>query len=146
MERIARAHANPGPEGSRRHHASTGGTQIVTDIVIDHDTFDRMAAQLAGWDPAPLAQAMSPFPTRGFRCSTLDGHPVEPTAAVAHALTRDIRRVVIRSDSVVIDLGRRRRLFTGPAALAVKLLHHLLLARLQCAGDRLPERPPPPLG
>lgn len=104
------------------HHATGGGgSLIVTNIVIDQDTFERLAARLAGWDPDPLAQALSPFPTQSYRCSTLDGRPVEATEAVAHALVGDIRRVVIGADSVVIDLGRRRRLFTGAAQLAVRL-------------------------
>ena len=69
-------------------------------------------------EPDPLFSA---FPATKYRCSTLDGEPVEATEAVAHALIGHIRRVVIGSDSVVIDLGRERRLFTGAAALAVKL-------------------------
>ncbi|MGI8939637.1 MAG: hypothetical protein ACR2JF_15775 [Iamia sp.] len=89
--------------------------------MIDQDTFERIAAQLAGHEPSPLAQALSPFPSPSHRCSTLDGNPVEVTEAVAAALIGHIRRVVIGADSVVIDMGRKRRLFTGPAALAVKL-------------------------
>ena len=103
------------------HAAAPGGSRIVTDVVIDQDTFERLAAILAGGtveEPDPLFSA---FPATKYRCSTLDGHPVEATEAVAHALIGHIRRVVIGSDSVVIDLGRDRRLFTGAAALAVKL-------------------------
>lgn len=103
------------------HASSVGGSQIVTDIVIDHATFERVAAELAGIDTSAVDAALSPFPSPSYRCSTLDGRPVEATAAVAHALVGHVRRVVIGADSVVIDLGRRRRLFTGPAALAVKL-------------------------
>ncbi len=43
------------------------------------------------------------------------------TEAVANALVGHVRRVVVGADSVVIDLGRRRRLFTGPAQLAARL-------------------------
>ncbi|HEX2576522.1 MAG TPA: HNH endonuclease signature motif containing protein [Aquihabitans sp.] len=32
-----------------------------------------------------------------------------------------MRRVVIDADGVVVDMGRRRRLFTGPAQLAARL-------------------------
>lgn len=102
------------------HHTSGGGSQIVTDVVIDQRTFEHTLARLAGIDPTP-GDALVPFPATGRRCSTLDGRPVEATAAVAHALLGHVRRVVVGADSVVIDLGRRRRLFTGPAALAVKL-------------------------
>jgi hypothetical protein len=104
------------------HHASSeGGSQIVTDIVIDHATFERIAAQLAGIDTSAIGDALTLFPSSSYRCSTLDGRPVEATAAVAQALVGHVRRVVLGADSVVIDLGRRRRLFTGAAALAVKL-------------------------
>ncbi|MGI8937018.1 MAG: hypothetical protein ACR2JF_02155 [Iamia sp.] len=104
------------------HRASgEGGSQVVTNIVIDQATFERVAAALAGEERPPLAEALSPFPTKTYRCSTLDGRPVEVTEAVAAALIGHIRRVVIGADSVVIDLGRKCRLFTGSAALAVKL-------------------------
>jgi hypothetical protein len=104
------------------HHATgEGGSQIVTNIVIDQRTFEHALARLVGIDPTPVDDAFLLFPAIGRRCSTLDGNPIEPTAAVAHALIGHVRRVVIGSDSVVIDLGRKRRLFTGPAALAVKL-------------------------
>ncbi len=98
-----------------------GGSVVVTNIVIDHRTFERMLARLAGLDPAPVDDALSVFPTTGYRCSTMDGRPVEATAAVAHALVGHVRRVVVGADGVVVDMGRRRRLFTGAAALAVKL-------------------------
>ncbi len=109
------------------HQAATaradapGGSQVVTNIVIDHRTFERLAARLAGLDPTPVDDALSVFPTSSYRCSTLDGRPVEATAAVARALVGHVRRVVIGADGVVVDMGRRRRLFTGAAALAVKL-------------------------
>ncbi|CAN5849327.1 hypothetical protein BH23ACT2_BH23ACT2_08430 [soil metagenome] len=172
---------------------ANGGSQIVTNIVIDHTTFERELRRLFGTDPGPAdtgfgtgtagtapgsadtgfgaaGAALTPdgvgtaegdgstpgdnrAPDRhdsldghfggddapddegasdgdetddasagaGFRCSTLDGHPVDVTEAVAAALVGRVRRVVIGADSVVIDLGRRRRLFTGPAQLAARL-------------------------
>jgi len=116
--------------------AEPGGTRITTNIVIDQHTFERIATKLTGAHPEPSAfdfdPTLDPEPERedkdahdpddvGFRCSTLDGHPLDPTEAVTHALLGHIRRVVIGADSTVIDLGRRRRLFTGAAQLAVKL-------------------------
>ncbi|WCO67488.1 hypothetical protein PO878_01985 [Iamia majanohamensis] len=92
----------------------------MTNIVIDHHTFERMLARLTGVDPL-LRGAFDPFPTGSYRCSTLDGRPVEATIAVAQALVGHVRRVVVGADGVVVDMGRRRRLFTGAAALAVKL-------------------------
>ena len=62
-----------------------------------------------------------PVPRSGFRCETIDGHPIDPREAVAHALVGRVRRAVIGADGVVIDLSRRIRLFTGPSRLAVQL-------------------------
>ncbi|MDH3705783.1 MAG: 13E12 repeat family protein [Acidimicrobiia bacterium] len=105
---ICRRAATAPPGGKR--------PEVITNIVIDQATYERQLAELAGMLPAP------DDPRRdGYRCSTLDGHPVEPTEATAASLTGHVRRVVIGSDSVVIDVGRRQRLFTGSAQLAVRL-------------------------
>lgn len=69
-------------------------------------------------DDATVADAPSSV---GYRCSTLDGHTVDPTETVLAALTGHVRRVVVGAAGVVIDLGRRSRCFTGPAQLAVRL-------------------------
>ncbi len=134
-------------QGASAAAAEPGGSQVVTTIVIDHDTFERLVRHFTEADPKPDGSAEPTFgfgdtpdghadtdvpspgdpssddkgPGVGFRCSTLDGHPVDPTEAVANALLGHVRRVVVGADSVVIDLGRRRRLFTGPAQLAARL-------------------------
>jgi len=121
---------------------------IVTNIVIDRDTFERECIRFAGGTPARPEPTFDPqpetpghgadgdetkddedddpdrrrgHPARRPRSHTLDGHWIEPTEAVAAALVGHVRRVVMGSDSVVTDLGRRSRLFTGSAALAVRL-------------------------
>ena len=92
------------------------GPKLVTNLVIDDATYDRTLTALAtGVRPAADPDDES------YRCSTLDGHPVEPTEAVAASLLGKVRRVVVDVDSVVIDLGRSRRLFTGSARLAAQL-------------------------
>ncbi|MEO9220745.1 MAG: HNH endonuclease signature motif containing protein [Mycobacteriaceae bacterium] len=105
--------------------AAHGGSVVVTNIVIDHVTFERLCRQFAGATVEPPDPGFGPGAGRGsgdgFRCSTLDGRPVGATDAVANALVGHVRRVVVGADSVVIDLGRRRRLFTGAAQLAVQL-------------------------
>ena len=55
-----------------------------------------------------------------FRSSTADGHPIDPAEALAAALVGHVRRVVIGADGVVLDMGRLRRLFTGPRKTAVQ--------------------------
>jgi hypothetical protein len=177
-----------------------GGSQIVTNLVMDLETFERTARRFAGADPGPvddtlggdatgggsgvddpvdvdallapedfdqqqrpvergddlgdvgdgdgtdgrvrsraaqtpasdsfdgLAPTEADLPVTGrrgrrvgHRCSSLDGRPVDAREAVAAALVGQVRRVVVGADGVVIDLGRRRRLFTGAAQLAVRL-------------------------
>jgi len=140
---------------SRAAATATGVAKptIVTNIVIDRDTFERECSRFAGVTPEPPDPTFDPQPDTPYpradvagseiddddlndrpdrsddrgrrarqpRSHTLDGHWVEPTEAVAAALIGHVRRVVMGSDSVVTDLGRRSRLFTGSAALAVRL-------------------------
>ena len=56
------------------------------------------------------------------RCETDTGTPVLPDDVVHAALDGYVRRVVLDSSSRVIDYGRARRLFTGAARDAAKLL------------------------
>lgn len=155
MDEIFRAAADA-------HAAAIGGSRIVTDIVIDHHTFERELRRLAGQRTAHGDVPLDPDGTTdgdgdgdgdrrpdrstgrlGFRSSTLDGHPVDPSDVVAEALLGHVRRVVIGADSVIIDLGRTQRCFTGPAALAVKLRDEQCawpgchLPTSQCQSDHL---------
>ena len=61
-------------------------------------------------------------PTR-YRCSTLDGVALDPVEQFFSSLVNHVRRVVINTKGVVIDLGRKARLFTGSARLAAQLQH-----------------------
>ncbi len=91
----------------------------VVNIVIDHKTFETHLAHLAG-GPAPVSD---PTDVDRYRCETTTGIPIDPTDAVIAALIGHIRRVVIDSTGTVIDLGRRRRLFTGAARTAIELIN-----------------------
>ena len=141
------------------------GQQIITNLVIDHETVDRYAKTFTGepLDPDPRLESWwqdlaakhanrdrndaeadeaeepeadveawaepddaedddEPVPMTGFRCSDMDGHPIDPTEATGYALLHThIRRVVLRGDGVVLDQGRKRRVFTGPQHTAVLL-------------------------
>ncbi len=57
-----------------------------------------------------------------LRCETDTGIPIPPDHVLQAALLGHIRRVVVDRDGVVIDMGRRRRLFTGSARVAAKLM------------------------
>ncbi|MEO1060337.1 MAG: HNH endonuclease signature motif containing protein [Actinomycetota bacterium] len=108
---MARAAAADRPGGD--------GSKLVTNVVVDQATFERELTRLAGADPAERV----PGADDGYCCETLDGHQLDPTETAAAALIGHVRRAVLGADSVTIDLGRSRRLFTGPARLAALLGH-----------------------
>lgn len=88
------------------------------DVVIDQYTFEHHLARhgLAA-EPTDL---LAPNEATA-RCHTATGVPVVPDEAVAAALMGHVRRVVVDSRGVRIDLGERSRLFTGSAAEAARL-------------------------
>jgi hypothetical protein len=92
------------------------GTQIDLDDhgeVLDEDhLLGDLTAELTG-DPTA-------FLTR--RCETATGAPIHPTVVLRALLTGHVRRVVMDSRGVVVDLGTRQRLFTGLARDAALLL------------------------
>jgi hypothetical protein len=55
------------------------------------------------------------------RCETTGGILLDPDDVIAAAMAGHVRRVVFDSAGVVIDMGRKRRLFTGAAREAVLL-------------------------
>lgn len=113
----------------------------LVSIVIDAATWARLLASaglvpttnLAGETidpftglprPGDLLQELlgSPDDLATRRCETTTGVPVHPHDVLRAALAGHVRRAVIDADGVVLDLGRRRRLFTGAAREAAKLL------------------------
>jgi hypothetical protein len=88
---------------------STG--DLLADLVADPDAFTRM------------------------HCETANGTPLHPHDVLRATLAGHIRRVVVDTQGVVIDMGRKVRLFTGPAREAAKLL----VRRCDHAGCDLPE-------
>lgn len=56
------------------------------------------------------------------RCETTSGVAIHPELLLRALLTGYVRRVVVDGQGVVVDWGRKRRLFTGPAREAAKLL------------------------
>ena len=68
------------------------------------------------------------------RCETSNGVTLHPHDVLRAALAGHVRRVVVDTAVVAIDMGRRRRLFEGPARQAAKLL----LLRCEHPGCELP--------
>jgi len=92
------------------------------NIVMDATTFEAALAELQlvprpGDTPGTAAGV--PFAHR--RCETTSGVLVDPVHATRLALLGHIRRVLVDGAGNVVDLGRRRRLFTGAAREAVML-------------------------
>jgi hypothetical protein len=94
-----------------------GEIRPVVNVVVDSDTFEREIRRVAGATVDPI----DPATVAGRRCETPDGVQVDPADMLAAALLGHVRRVVLDSAGVVIDLGRKRRLFTGAAREAAML-------------------------
>ncbi len=89
----------------------------LVNVIVDQATLEHHLATLAGQVVEPL----DPATVDQRRCETATGHQVDPTDMLAAVLTGHVRRVVFDTAGVIIDLGRRSRLFTGGARDAVLL-------------------------
>ena len=102
----------------------------LVNIVIDATTWSNLLAD-AGLAPdgafALDGTVIEPLVDRDIpplerRCETSTGIQLHPHDVLRAALAGHVRRVVVDSESRVIDLGHRQRLFTGAAREAAKLL------------------------
>lgn len=84
----------------------------TVDFLIDHDTARSII----------LDEPISPDRYRAVVARTASGVPVPPRQIVNCAMWAHVRRVVTDATGVVIDLGRRSRLFVGHSREAVMLL------------------------
>jgi len=93
------------------------GRVPTVDIVIDQHVYEeQLAAMVADRDcDFSLDDVVH------TRSRTTGGAPVDPADAVAASLLGHVRRVVVGADGVIVDLGRRSRLFTGSARTAAVL-------------------------
>jgi hypothetical protein len=96
------------------------GPEPVANIHADPTTFARVVAKVMGIEPEPIDGAML---LNERRCETSNGNPVALVEVAAVVLAGHVRRVVLDSASVVIDLGRKQRLFTGNARIAAHMGH-----------------------
>ena len=92
-------------------------SEPLVNLMVDVRTFDEYVARYLG-QPAP---APDPATVLTRRCETTAGVPVDGYQAVAAALAGQIRRIICDSTGRVLDVGRRRRLFTGAARDAIGL-------------------------
>ena len=94
--------------------------EIVVNLVCDQATFESTATKMAGGTPPPD----SPAGTRRF-CRTLAGTPIDPRDAVTAAIIGHVRRVVVGGDGVIINMGRKTRLFKGNPRVAAMIQNGL---------------------
>jgi len=108
---------------------------IVCDQRTLHDLLGRAGIALAGGETfdvesltgaqidAVLAEFVrDPRSMLTRRCETSSGQQIAPRLLIQALLTAQVRRVVLDANSTVIDLGERKRLFTGNARIAATLL------------------------
>jgi len=88
----------------------------TVNILIDQHTFETQLAEMAGGTPPT-----EPDPGARRICATIDGTPIDPRDTITAAVVGHVRRVVVGSDGVIINLGRKRRCFTGSSRVAAML-------------------------
>jgi hypothetical protein len=126
----------------QRAYAATGDGKLpdpVVNILCDqrtlHDLLGRAGIVLADGEmldldaltknqiDAVLAEFVrDPTAMLNRRCETSSGQQIAPQLLIQALLTAQVRRVVLDSNSTVIDLGERKRLFTGNARIAATVL------------------------
>lgn len=91
----------------------------LVNILVDQRTHEEgLAAHGLVPDPDDLAE----LDLSRRRCETDTGINLLPDDIVRASLQGHVRRVVMNSAGVVIEMGRKRRLFTGAAREAAKLM------------------------
>jgi hypothetical protein len=89
----------------------------LVNIITDDATLDDEIRRAAGGDPDQPGpdgpDGPDPERVERRRCHTVTGHPLHPSDVLAATLIGYVRRVVVDAAGTIIDLGRRRRCFTG---------------------------------
>ena len=100
--------------------AATGKLDLngaVVNFVTDPRTFAEAVAELFGVEAAVAADLSAEEligRAKTYRSETTTGIPVDPRVTAAAAINGRMRRIIIDSAGVPIDVGRTRRFFTGP--------------------------------
>ena len=95
---------------------ATTASGLVINLVMGFDRFQHHLEAALGGRPAPL-DPCDPM----AKCETADGVQLDPNDVLVAAAIGHVRRVVIDSAGVVVDVGRKQRLFTGALRDAVML-------------------------
>ena len=100
-------------------NADATGTAVTVNLLVGLAAFEHHLEKAMGGDPAPL-DPNDPM----NRCETDDGVVIDPYDALIAAATGHVRRVVLDSSGVIVNMGRKQRLFTGAMRDAVLLSAH----------------------
>jgi hypothetical protein len=90
--------------------ADAVSAEPLINLVIDLHTYEQMVAGVTATAP--------PLDPRQRHCRSSSGLAVPASDVVAASMWGQIRRVVVDTAGVVVDMGRKQRLFTGPARSA----------------------------
>ena len=110
-----------------RPHAPVAPIRITLNLTMPYDRYLAELARLSG-DPPGDPPGEPPGEPRldlftligpGAHVGTTDGQPLPAGVVAGFSLNAHVRRVVLAADGTVVDLGRRRRLFTGAARDAI---------------------------
>ena len=97
--------------------------RLGNERVENHGPAHHIAGEMIHfYGPDPVDLADIDFSLR--RSETSTGIALLPEAVLRAALGGYVRRIVVDSAGVVINMGRRQRLFTGAAREAAKLMAH----------------------
>ena len=91
----------------------------VVNIVVGYELFEHHLRRALGEEPQPL-DPNNP----AHRCETADGVIIDPYDMLVAAAVGHVRRIVLDSAAVIVDVGRKQRLFTGALRDAVMLVSH----------------------
>ncbi len=102
--------------GAAAVSAAMPGSEPVINIVVGQELFEHHLRRVLGQRPEPLD------PTNPAHiCETADGVVIDPYDMLVAATIGHVRRIVLDSAGVVIDAGRKQRLFTGALRDAIML-------------------------
>ena len=106
----------------RRAVSTPVGSQApepIVNLLVDQYTHEVL---LARHRLVPFPDDIGAPDLSHMRCETDSGIPVPPEAVFQATMQGYVRRLVVDDDGVVLNMGRKRRLFSGGARTAVKLM------------------------
>ena len=98
--------------------------EAIVNYVIDDQTFEETLAKMTGtWaGPQDLFGDDLAKRVKDYRSETTTGIPIDPYVIVAAALNGRLRRIVVDSRGVPVNIGRVQRFFTGPLREVLQML------------------------